>query len=87
MWNLSKQAGIADFASPGISKPAALNFLLLFVAGGWGGAPRPSLRHPLAFHRGTIVYFTSPLVKLDAALVALDMSYIRWEKKCYTGSF
>lgn len=70
--NLSNQAGITDFASPGISKkPAALNCLLLLSQ--WrGGAPLS--RHPLAFHASWYYrLFIQPLFKLDADRVALDM--------------
>lgn len=42
--NLSNQAGIANFASPGIfKKPAALNFLLLLSWGSSSGLPQTSV--------------------------------------------
>lgn len=78
--NLLNQAGIADFASPGISKkPAALNCLLLFVTGELLGSP---LRHPLAFHASWYYrLFIQLLFKLDADRVALDMCIAKKKKK------
>lgn len=78
--NLSNQAGIADFASPGISKkPAALNCLLLFVT---GELLRSPLRHLLAFHASWYYrLFIQLLFKLDADRVALDMCIAQKKKK------
>lgn len=69
--NLSNQAGIADFASPGISKNLLLWTVFFFCH---GGAPRVSLRHLLAFHASWYYrLFIQPLFKVDADRVALDM--------------
>ena len=78
--NLSNQAGIADFASPGISKkPAALNCLLLFVT---GELLRSPLRHLLAFHASWYYrLFIQLLFKLDADRVALDMCIAKKKKR------
>lgn len=83
--NLSNQAGITDFASPGISKNLLLWTVFFFCrsgrTGGWAEtlpqvSSPPSLlsRHPLAFHASWYYrLFIQPLFKLDADRVALDM--------------
>ncbi len=77
--NLSNQAGIADYASPGIFKYLLLWTVFFFCL---EGAPQVSLRHPLAFH--ALWYyrlFIQPLFKLDADRVALDMCKSKQRKQ------
>lgn len=80
--NLSNQAGIAEFASPGISKNLLLWTVFFFCH---GGAPQVSSRHPLAFHASWYYrLFIQPLFKLDADRVALDMCIAKKIKKMLT---
>lgn len=77
--NLSRQAGIADFASPGISKNLLLWTVFFFLS---RGAPSVSLGHPLAFHASWYYrLFIQPLFKLDADRVALDMCIAKKKRK------
>lgn len=81
--NLSNQAGIADFASPGISKNLLL-WTVFFFCHGWGLLTSPpDICWP--FHASWYYrLFIQPLFNLDADRVALDMCISKRKKKLTT---